>query len=69
MSVMAERLRELPAADSSERLRGSVLRSIDDPLNPRRQRQELRINPILLLLVSLAVMATGILRFFNLVWI
>ena len=69
MSVMAKRLCELRAADSSEQLRDTVLRSIEDPLNARWQPQELRINPILLLLASLAVMATGILLFFNLVWI
>lgn len=67
MSIMAERLSELHAADSSERLRDTVLRWIEDPLQPKTAGGRLRINPILLLLASLAVMATGTFLFFSLV--
>ena len=67
MSVMVQRLRELRAANSSERLRDGILRWIEDPLQPRTARGRLRISPILLLLVSLAVIATGTFLFFSLV--
>ena len=67
ISAMVERLRELRAGDRTERLRHSVLRRIEDPLKPKTATGRLRINPILLLLASLAVMAVGTFLFFSLV--
>ena len=64
VSVMAERLRELRAADGAERLRDSLLRRIEDPLRPRTVAGRLRINPTVLLLALLTVMAAGTFLFF-----
>lgn len=64
VSAMAERLRELRAADGAERLRDSLLRRIEDPLKPRTAAGRLRINPTVLLLALLAVMAAGTFLFF-----
>ena len=66
-SVMVARLRELRAADSAERLGDSVLRWIEDPLQPKTAAGRLRINPLLLLLASLAVLALATFLFFSLV--
>ncbi len=65
--AMVERLRERRAADRAERIRDSVVRWIEDPLKPRTAAGRLRINPTLLLLASLAVMAIGTFLFFSLV--
>jgi len=67
ISAILERLREPRTADRAERLRDSVLRWIEDPLKPTTAAGRLRINPILLLLTSLAVMATGTFLLFSLV--
>jgi hypothetical protein len=67
ISAMVERLRELRAEDRGERIRGSVVRWIEDPLKPKTAAGRLRINPVLLLLASLALMATGTFLFFSLV--
>jgi len=67
VSAMVERLRELRAADRGERICDSVLRWIEDPLKPQTATGSLRVNPILVLLVSLAVMAAGTFVFFSLV--
>jgi hypothetical protein len=67
ISAMAERLRELRAADHGERIRDRVVRSIEDPLNPMTKEERLRVNPILVLLVGMAVLAMGTCVFFSLV--
>ena len=67
ISAVVERLRSFHAANNAERLRDSLLRSIEDPLKPKTEAGRLRVNPILVLLVSLAVMAAGTFLFFSLV--
>ncbi len=67
ISGMVERLRSFHAANNAERLRDSLLRWIEDPLKPQTAAGRLRVNPILVLLASLAVMATGTFLFFSLV--
>lgn len=67
ISAMAERLRELRAADRGERIRDSVVRWIEDPLKPKTKEGKLRVNPILVLLVGMALLATGTCVFFSLV--
>ena len=59
ISAMVERLRELRAADRGERIPNYVLRWIEDPLKPRTKQGKFRINPILVLLLSLATLAAG----------
>jgi hypothetical protein len=67
ISAVLERLRSFHAANNSERLRDSLLRWIEDPLKPQTAGGRLRVNPILVLLVSLAAMAAGTFLFFSLV--
>ena len=67
VSAMVKGFGELRAADCGERIRNSMLRRIEDPLKPKTAAGRLRINPILLLLASLAVMATGTFLVFSLV--
>jgi hypothetical protein len=66
ISAEVERLRSFHAANNTERLRDSLLRSIEDPLKPQTAAGNLRVNPILVLLASLAVMAAGTFLFFSL---
>ncbi len=67
ISAMVDRLRELRAADRGERIRDCVVRWIEDPLKPKTKDGKLRVNPILVLLLSLALLATGTCVFFSLV--
>jgi len=67
ISAMTERLRELRAADRGERIRDSVVRWIEDPLDPKTKEERLRVNPILVLLVGMALLALGTCVFFSLV--
>jgi hypothetical protein len=67
VSAMLKRFGELGAADCGERIRNIVLRWIEDPLKPRTKEGKLRVNPILLLLAVLALLATGTFVFFSLV--
>jgi hypothetical protein len=67
ISAVMERLRSFHATNNAEPLRDSLLRWIEDPLKPETATGRLRVNPILVLLVSLAVMAAGTFLFFSLV--
>jgi hypothetical protein len=67
VSAMVKCFDELRTVDCGERIRDSVLRWIEDPLKPLTATGWLRINPILLLLACLAVMATGTFLVFSLV--
>ena len=65
--AVLERLRSFHTANNAERLRDSLLRWIEDPLKPQTATGRLRVNPILLLLASLAVMGACTFLFFGLV--
>ncbi len=67
ISAVVERMRSFHAANDAERLRDSVLRCIEDPLKPLTAAGTLRVNPILVLLVSVAVLGIGTFLFFTLV--
>jgi hypothetical protein len=67
MSAVLERLRSFHTANNAERLRDSLLRRIEDPLKPQTAAGRLRINSILVLLASLAVLAAGTFLIFSLV--
>ena len=67
ISAMVERLRELRAADRGERIRDCMVRWIEDPLKPKAKDGKLCVNPILVLLVAMALLATGTCVFFSLV--
>ena len=67
ISAVVERMRSFHAANDAERLRDSVLRCIEDQLKPQTAAGTLRVNPILVLLVSVAVLGIGTFLFFTLV--
>ena len=62
---MRERLMEFHAHDPEARLFASLLRQIEDPLRPRDENGRLRLNPILLLLALILVLAAGTFLFFS----
>jgi hypothetical protein len=55
------------ATDQQERLRDAVRRWIEDPLRPKTDKGSLRVNPILVLLALMALLAGGTFLFFSLV--
>jgi hypothetical protein len=60
------RLRSFHAQDQEERLGGALGRWIEDPVRPKMDKGNLRINPILVL-TAMAVLAGGTFLFFSLV--
>ena len=62
---MRERLREFHMQDPEERLFASLLRQIEDPLKPRTENGRVRLNPILLLLALILVLAAVTFLFFS----
>jgi hypothetical protein len=67
ISAMVGRLREFHEAGGNERLSTTALRWIQDPLKPRTADGNLRLNPILVLLIALAVLAAATFLLFSLV--
>ena len=61
------RLHSLHAKDQEERLGGALRRWIEDPVKPKTDRGNLRVNPILVLLAAMAVLAGGTFLFFTFV--
>ncbi len=62
---MRDRLRALHAEDPEESVSRSILRLLEYPLKPRTQEGRFRLNPILLLLAALAVLAIGTFLYFS----
>ena len=62
---MCERLEEFHVQDPEARLFASLLRQIEDPLRPRTENGRLRLNPILLLLALILMLAASTFLFFS----
>jgi hypothetical protein len=62
---MRECLREFYVQDPEERLFAILLRQIEEPLSPRTENGRLGLNPILLLLATILVLAVGTFLFFS----
>jgi hypothetical protein len=60
-------LRSFRAKDQEERLVGALRRWIEDPVKPKTDKGTLRINPILVLLAAMTLLAGGTFLFFSLV--
>ena len=60
------RLCSFHARDQEERLVGALRRWIEDPVKPKTNKGNLRINPILVLLALMALLAGGTFLFFSL---
>lgn len=67
ITAVVTRLRNFHAADRQERLGEALRRWIEDPVKPKTDKGNLRINPILVLLTAMAVLAGGTFLFFSLV--
>ena len=67
ITAVVMRLRNFHGADRQERFGEALLRWIEDPLKPRTSKGGLRINPILVLLAAMALLAGGTFLFFSLV--
>ena len=52
---------------NGERLGDTLRRWVEDPIKPKTDKGNLRINPILVLLAAMAVLAGGTFLFFSLV--
>jgi hypothetical protein len=61
------RLRSLHGTDQEERLVSTLRCWIEAPVKPKTDKGNLRINPILVLLTVMAVLAGGTFLFFSLV--
>lgn len=62
---MHERLIKFLTEDPEDRLRGHIIRRLGDPLNSRTSNSRFRVNPLLLILGSVALVVVGIFVFFS----
>jgi len=67
ISVVVARLRSFHVANRQERFGDALLRWVEDPLRPKTDKGRLRINPVLILLTMIALLAGGTFLFFSLV--
>ncbi|MFL6302157.1 MAG: hypothetical protein ACJ72H_01335 [Candidatus Sulfotelmatobacter sp.] len=67
ITALVTRLGSYHAAGRDERLAHTLRRSMEDPLKPQKDTGGLRINPILVLLALMALLAGGTFLFFSLV--
>lgn len=63
---MCQRLRELNAQEPEEHIVKCILRRVEDPLKPRSENGRFRLNPFLLLLGVIAVLAISAFFYFSL---
>lgn len=61
------RLRRVHAKDQEEWLVGALRRWIEDSTKPKTDKGNLRVNPILVLLTAMAILAGGTFLLFSLV--
>ena len=61
------RLRSFYSENGEERLGGAIRLWIEDPIKPKTDKGNLRINPILVLLTAMAILAGGTFLLFSLV--
>jgi hypothetical protein len=64
--AIVARLRSFCAKHQEERLVEALRRWIEDPLKPMTDKGNLRINPILILLATMALLAGSTFLFFSL---
>jgi hypothetical protein len=67
IAIQMARLREFHAMDRHEQLVEVLRRVIEDPLKPKTDKGNLRVNPILVLLAMMALLAGGTFLFFSFV--
>jgi hypothetical protein len=62
---MHERLAKFLTDDPEDRLWVHITRRLEDPLKPRTNNGGLRVNPLLPILSSVALLSVGIFLFFS----
>ena len=62
---MHERLSKFLTEDPEDRRRGHIIRLLGDPLKPRTSDGRFRVNPLLLIFGSVALVSVGIFVFFS----
>jgi hypothetical protein len=67
IAIRMARLREFRAMDRPEHFGEVLRRLIEDPLKPKTDKGNLRINPIVVLLAVMALLAGGTFLFFSFV--
>jgi hypothetical protein len=67
IAIRMARLREFHAMDRPEEFGDLLRRLIVDPLKPKTDKGKLHVNPILVLLVVMALLAGGTFLFFSFV--
>jgi hypothetical protein len=63
--TMHERVSKFLTEDPEDSLRGHITRRLVDPLKPRTSDGHFRVNPLLLILGSVALFSLGIFLFFS----
>ncbi len=66
VAEMCQRLGELNTQEVEEGISRGILRRFEDPLRPRGKNGRFRVNPFLLLMALLGVLAIATFLFFNL---
>lgn len=67
IAPVVERLRSFQAENRQEKPGDTLRRWMEDPLRPRAEKGNLRINPLLTLLAAMVLLAAGTFLFFSLV--
>ena len=62
---LRDRLREFHAQDPEASISHQMWRLLEDPLQPLNTNGRFRINPVLILLAAILVLATGTFLFFS----
>jgi len=62
---MHERLSKFLTDDPEDRFWGDIIRRLEDQLKPRTSDGRFRVNPLLLILGSVALVSVGIFLFFS----
>jgi hypothetical protein len=63
--TMHERLRKFLTEDPEDGPRGHIIRRLEDPMKPGTNDGHFRVNPLLLILGSVALFSVGIFLFFS----
>jgi len=66
IATVVARLRRFRDADPQQGCKGVLLHFIQDPLKPREDKGKIRINPILVLLAAMFLLAGGTFLLFSL---
>ena len=64
--AIVARLRSFHSGNAGELLENALRRWIEDPIKPKTEKGNLRINPIIVLLTAMSILTGGTFLFFSL---